>query len=32
MDLTRRLDPEVAAVFPHLPVLHLAGIPAAFGL
>jgi hypothetical protein len=24
MDLTGRLDPEIAAVFPHLPVLDLA--------
>ena len=29
MDLTGRLDPEVAAVFPHLPVLDLTDIPAA---
>jgi acetyl esterase/lipase len=29
MDLTGRLDPEVAAVFPHLPVLDLTDIPTA---
>jgi hypothetical protein len=29
MDLTGRLDPEVAAAFPHLPVLDLTDIPTA---
>ena len=29
MDLTGRLDPEIAAVFPHLPVLDLTDIPTA---
>jgi hypothetical protein len=29
MDLTGRLDPEIAAVFPHVPVLDLTDIPTA---
>ena len=29
MDLTGRLDPEVAAAFPYLPVLDLTDIPTA---
>ena len=29
MDLMGRLDPEIAAVFPHLPPLDLTDIPAA---
>jgi hypothetical protein len=32
MGLTGRLDPEIAAVFPHLPVLDLADILTACGL
>ena len=29
MDLLGRLDPEIAEIFPHLPVLDLTGIPTA---
>ena len=32
MDLTGRLDPGIAAVFPHLPALDRTDIPTAFGL